>query len=40
MKCFEGLETCKSAHTIKNDNGHTTAHIGHDMNDPDIQTVL
>ena len=26
--------------TIKNDNGHTSIHIGHDMNDPDIQTVL
>ena len=26
--------------TIQNDNGKTTVHIGHDMNDPDIQTVL
>lgn len=25
--------------TIKNKNGHTTIHVGHDMNDPDIQTV-
>jgi len=26
--------------TIKNKNGRTTIHVGHDMNDPDIQTVL
>ena len=25
--------------TIKNRNGSTTIHIGHDMNDPDIQAV-
>ena len=26
--------------SIRNENGHTTVHIGHDLNDPDIQTVL
>lgn len=26
--------------SIKNKNGHTIIHIGRDMNDPDIQTVL
>jgi len=26
--------------TIKNKNGHTTIHVGRDMQDPDIQTVL
>ncbi len=26
--------------TIQNDNGHTTIRVAHDMNDPDIQTVL
>lgn len=26
--------------TIKNRNGSSTIHIGHDLNDPDIQTVL
>ena len=26
--------------SVKNKNGHTQIHVGHDMNDPDIQTVL
>ncbi len=26
--------------SIKNSNGHTSVHIGRDMQDPDIQTVL
>lgn len=26
--------------SIQNANGHTSIHIGHDLNDPDIQTVL
>ena len=26
--------------SIKNENGHTTVHIGHDLKDPDVQTVL
>ncbi len=26
--------------SIRNKNGHTKIHVGHDMNDPDIQTVL
>ena len=25
--------------TIKNKNGHTAIHVGHDMNDPDVQAV-
>lgn len=26
--------------SVHNKNGHTTLHVGRDMNDPDIQTVL
>ncbi len=26
--------------SVKNKNGHTSVHVGRDMNDPDIQTVL
>ena len=25
---------------IRNKNGHTTVHVGRDMSDPDVQTVL